>query len=347
MNNDAQSFLAKAQSNPKFLSDFIDRERSNWAKTWANNMQDCEISPLRGLETLTDLAWVAREKRIGAPLVISSEDLLSSGNEFYDAAMAILALQGARFDFDHRRMVQIIQLINLNLLAEGQLGSAFELCAKLAAGDEINESVIDAIASKSSNIKVLHLVLHGLFLSPHSRYGKQLVEIGTKIIRQSPTDANAWMRRADGHRRERDYAAALDAIDTGIYHLNSADLAIHSDFARHRTMITNEWQLHSMMVDIGEKQKENLSDSVSHYSENLRAESQAMLFRVMEILALFTALIGLLATTVATSVSGSMSIWERIVVIASSSVFLIFFFVMVRVLARPNPRIFTDLPKAE
>lgn len=72
-----------------------------------------------------------------------------------------------------------------------------------------------------------------------------------------------------------------------------------------------------------------------------------MLFRVMEILALFTALIGLLAATVGATVAGDLSMWERIGVISAASIFLIFFFVMVRLLSRPDRRTYIELPEVD
>ncbi|MDO5511997.1 hypothetical protein [Corynebacterium sp.] len=337
--------LQQLKDSAQARADHVARYGAEWATVCARQAGEQAWALRENLDVLTDLAWEARSQGLGAPRVIGNEQLVATGNRHQDAALAILALQGSRFDFDHRRMHQILSIIGPDLLAEGNLGEAFEQFARLAAGEVVPTDDIRAVADAGAAVKVQHLVLHGLWLSPHATYGSLLVEIGRRLIRQNPTDANAWMRRADGHRRLHDYQAALDAIDTAIYHLPADRLTIHDDFARQRLFITNEWQMHDMITTLGQDQQNHLRTTVSAYGEKLRTEYQSMVFRVMEILALFTALIGLLAATVGTAVAGSLSMWERIAVMSGASLFLIFFFVMVRVLSRPDRRTYVELPE--
>lgn len=346
MDDNADDIITRALADPGFAARHIETHGSRWATVFADWAGQVDLSPVRGLDLMTDMAWAARSAGVSAPTVIPLDQLVPTGERGRDAAMALFALQGARFDFDHRRMQQILGLIEPTSLAEEQLGDAFMIFVRLAAGEDVPDAEIADVAPAGAPLKIQHLVLHGLWLSPHSRYGGRLVDLGTRIIRLNPADANAWMRRADGHRRRSEYMAALDAIDTAIYHLPPDQLAIHDDFARQRLFITTESQLHDKISRLGEEQQEILRTSVSAYGENLRSEYHAMLFRVMEILALFTALIGLLAAAVGASVAGDLSMWERIGVVASASVFLMFFFIMIRILARPRKQTFTRLPAA-
>lgn len=318
---------------------------SQWALKVSRWAGDTGLSVVRDFDVLTDLAWEARCQGLGAPVVISNEQLVGSGDPHRDAALAVLALQGSRFDFDHRKIHQILSIIGPHLLEEGNIADAFELFARLAAGEQVPGEEIRVVAEATSIRKVQHLVLHGLWLSPHASYGSLMVDLGRRIIRQHPNDFNAWMRRADGHRRLHDYQAALDAIDTAIYHLPAELLSIHGDYARQRFFITNEWQMHDVIIRLGQDQQNQLRSTVTAYGDKLRSEYQSMLFRVMEILALFTALIGLLAATVGATVAGDLTMWERIGVISAASIFLIFFFVMVRLLSRPDRRTYIELPE--
>lgn len=250
------------------------------------------------------------------------------------------------------------------------------LFAEAASGSQPSGESMIELSERSNDWKVSHLLLHGMWLDPHGQYSDEMLSLADRLLELNPDDQIAWMRKAEAYRRKlmgvtahgldsgqkksgesrnsatrrsgRYYAEkAVEAIDRAIELNDPSDTALHDGLVQQRLSITQHSQLNQYFEqklteirhEIDGKTELSIAEVekiVRNYSDELQEGSQAMLFRIMEIIALFVALIGLLATTVGVSVAGELSVLERLAILAGSSVFLIFFFVMVHVLARPK-----------
>lgn len=300
------------------------------------------------VEYLADLGWAGRACGHSATPQIDKLHLAGEEKKVVKFTYAYLALQAARFDFDYRLINRILGILDDDPAIEyANFGRGFAMFAALAEGGDVAVEDIDALSKAGANVKLQHLVLHGLWLYPEDGYGEQIVQIGTRLIRLNPNDSNAWMRRAEGHRRLGEYGDAVEALDTAISLLDANSREIHADYVRQRMMITYErgiianidekvTAVEESLSEHGDVQVDKLRGIVEEHTVTLKRQFQDMMFRIMEVIALFVALIGVLAATIGTSLADDLELWERLVILSSASIFLIFFFWMIHVLARPR-----------
>ena len=320
--------------------------------TWVGEVigwvRECEPEEEFLVGYLADLGWAGRSCSRSATPQIPKHMLVRREPKVVRFAYAYLALQAARFDFDYRLINRILGVIDDDEAIEySNFGEGFAMFAALAEGADVDVDAIERLAKPGANVKLQHLVLHGMWLYPGDRYGEQLVQIGTRLIRSDARDANAWMRRAEGHRRLGEHREAVEALDTAISLLDENSREVHADFVRQRMMVTYEMGImanidekvaavEAVIAERGDAQVEKLHGIVDEHSNTLKRQFQDMMFRIMEVIALFVALIGVLAATIGTSLAAGLSLGGRIAILASASIFLVFFFVMIHVLARPR-----------
>lgn len=325
----------------------VDSNPENWVAEFASWIVKNDIAFSDMLNLAAGVCWYARSNNVSAVDIVQRRELTNTDGSLRGFTIIYCYLQSARFDFDYRKIRQAVGIIDADSPEYRPVVNAFRLFADLAKGEHVDVERIDNIISDNDHPKILHLLIHGMWLSPLGEYGEKLIDIATVLIRLDPKDSNAWMRRAEGHRRLGEYEKAIDAIDTAIATLPAKEVVIHADYVRERgNILTQKNSMHMLNQEMatmraeleeqGVQQIAQMEKMIAAHTKSLETQYRDMLFRIMEILALFVSLIALLAVVVGSSISGGLSVQGRVAIIISGSLFVIFFFVMVHILARPK-----------
>ncbi|QGU02170.1 hypothetical protein CKALI_06540 [Corynebacterium kalinowskii] len=325
----------------------VDAQPTDWVSGFATWIVDNDIAFSDMLNLAAGVCWYARSKNNSAVDIVQRRELTNAEPGLRGFTIIYCYLQSARFDFDYRKIRQAIGILDEVPKEYHAIVSAFRLFADLAKGEKVRVEDIEKVIAESDHPKILHLLIHGMWLSPLGAYGDKLVDISTQLIRLDPKDSNAWMRRAEGHRRLGEYEKAIDSIDTAIAALPAKEVVIHGDYVRERGNILTQknslYVLNQKMTTMreeleaqGAQQIAQVEAMIAAHTKSLEAQYRDMLFRIMEILALFVSLIALLAVIIGSSIAGGVSVQGRVAIILSGSIFVIFFFMMVHILARPK-----------
>lgn len=284
---------------------------------------------------LTSVAWYARDCGHPAINVVGDADVDSAKSSAQQFALVFLMLQSSRFDFNCRKIENILgrhfQAVDVN-----NVGTVFDLFAKVSRGDRrfYSDAEIEAIFVETHSFKLRQLIVHALWLEPSPSEGRLLEELSHRLIRQDPTDAISYMRYAEGLRRNQDYITAVEILDEGLEKLDASETLVHQDFVRQRMMVVQELQAEDRFDRKVQNFDEELEKVVKRITEDMRAESQKMLFRSIELLGLFIALLGVLAGTVGMAFIGQLAWHERVLIMLSSSTMVVGFFFLLMYIIR-------------
>ena len=144
---------------------------------------------------------------------------------------------------------------------------------------------------------------------------------------------------------------ALRDLRAAVATLEERHGAVFEQYAAHLRVLESEARLDARLDTADERIRsktdaeierlgEAQSDALDEAVKRLRAASEeqisAGLFRVVEILGVFMAIVGLVATTVGAAALGAGAWWQRVMVVAAGSVGAFGFFVALRIVVRPG-----------
>lgn len=322
----------EGDSRSNFREQYIQDYGDNWAETLADQMAVDEHVNYDDFVNISDLVWTARQNHVPVQNLISPMDLTNTRNAKKRWAIAIMLLQAERFDFNYTGVRGVCSMLNKQDEFFGEF-TAFNMFSAMASPhDRIPEKEIHDFLKVRRAPKIQHLLLHGMWLSPEGEYSETMVLVSNQVLDDNPRDIVAHLRLAEGLRRKHEYKRAVRILDRGIELNDSRDTKIHEDFTRQRIVTTKEGQMWVLL----KKHQESLDDQILEYSEKIRNEQYSMLFRIVEILALFFAIVGLFATSVSLASLGDLSVGQRLSIIFAGGVVLIMFVLLLHFILRPE-----------
>lgn len=322
---------------PKLLKRFDD-DIENWDDLLRAVAQHDSMTTEFLIEFVPDLAWRMRQNEIIIRDKYHDEELCEITDRMTRFAFQYLALTMARFNYDCDRIRTLLEIYDRRLLEEHGIFTAFELFTELFLNQNPAPERIQQFAQEQNFSKNLMIVLQGMCLAPTNNYGFEIEFVADKVLTFSHKDPHVWARRAIGYKRQGRFEEALQDTEKALHLLDRSALQVHDQYSYQRTQIIER-------IDVAESQRllqqqfeETLKQEVDEAISLMDERSHDLLFRIMEILGLFVALIGVLATTVGVSIAGNLEFMERILILSTSSVFIIFFFIMIHVLTKPKRR---------
>lgn len=340
--------------------------REDWPLTLAEVLEPTAVGFGARLDIISTIVWRLRETGVRPEIEKELKRMPDFIDGYVYGNMLIVLLMSARFEYNHRLIERILGMPNIFPVdgdrpfeAETQnLVAVFRMFSRLAKGKVVPTEELANLVNELREPKLKSVLLQGLWLSPTGNYGDAMVQLGDELLAANPHDHVNRMRRAEGYARIKEYPKAIRDVDMALAELGPNENKLHAEYVRDRGFIVREYRQHEQTSKLREQTGEVLEEEfakqraafqkeiaevrdrfdqrVQKYSVQLRGQTNDMLFRVMEIVSLFVTLVGLLAATVGVALAGELNFLERILILLSSSVFLIFFFIAVRFAARPR-----------
>lgn len=299
----------------------------------------------RSASFCADVAWAARAARNSALLHIDSTDLPSRISTPADRGLLHILIQSQRYDFRFRSIRETVASLRIPLVDLDPFSRAVHAFALLGQNAD---TALDEFAAVSQlgggHEKVAHALLHGLWMA--TRLPDQanrildLIEL-SEVLRDN--DPIVALRRAYALRKLRRYDDAIQALDLGMLNLSPASVEVHQDFTRERAMILVVQEIEELygrerQILDGEAARHvrELSDAVTAKADQIENKISESLFKMIEILALFTAVVALLASGVASVTIGDLEWWQRGALILTSGAVVMTFFFAIRAVVQPR-----------
>lgn len=322
-----------------YIDHFLEAHETGWVATVIEEIARSSRIDYVEFEVLSDLVWAARIKGLPVQHQLKPEDLSGIGSKKKHWAAAVMLLQAARFDFNYREVRRITSLLTGCDEYFGEF-KAYKLFSRLAsAHDSVEESEVASFLERDIPLKIRHLVLHGMWLDPEGRYSELMIELANRILDDEPRDVVAMLRLAEAYRRQHRYQEAIRSLDRGIDLNDPSNVRMHDDFTRQRVVTNQEWQIWNAV----QEHQASLDTQLLEYSENLREEQYAMLFRIVEILGLFFAIVGIFATSISLATLGELAAGQRVLIIASGGGVLACFVLLLHFILKPRDENWTKL----
>ena len=338
---DLNELISIAVDNVTFKAKLLKRfedDIENWDEMLRSVAQHDSTTTEFLVEFAPDLAWRMRQNEIIIRDKYQDDELCVITDRMTRFAFQYLALTMARFNYDCERIRSLLETFDKRLLDESGIFTAFELFAELFLRQDPAPERIQKFAQEQKFSKNLIIVLQGMCLAPTNNYGFEIEFVADKVLTFTQRDPHVWARRAIGYMRQGRFEEALQDTEKALHLLDRSALQVHDQYSYQRTQIIERIDVAESQRLLQEQFEESLKKGVDEAISLMDERSHDLLFRIMEILGLFVALIGVLATTVGVSIAGNLTFTERILILSTSSVFIIFFFVMIHVLTKPKHR---------
>lgn len=270
---------------------------------------------------VADLTWLARERGAPYPDLPPAGDI--DGDTTLDRLVQVYAYcHRLRYDFryaqlwrDSRRWRELWEgdppsdPLVAALAAFGALGSG---ASYLEQGRALVGAAVD---HPEADARTRHVALMALQVAPDfpGRY-EFMLQISSEMIDKGEVDPNVHFRRAWAMRGLGRYEEALVAVDRAIDMLPPASNAVHQDYIRERELIISSRQTEKRMEAMASSMIATLTTEVNRAQADAQREIQSAqeqlrsevgerlnearslvsegLFRIIEILGLFIAILG-------------------------------------------------------
>jgi tetratricopeptide (TPR) repeat protein len=309
-------------------------EDGDWVAAAAAWAQAADLRASEVSQLVSDLAWSARARRESALPELRRLDLETlEPHAVEDVVRVYSLLQSLRYDFRFNELLACLGRLG-PAWTHDSLVAAFTAFALLATGrpTEGLGELERARALAPDDPKVLHLLVHGVwFADDLPRRADLALDLCNRLLVLDARGAVVQLRRGAALRWKGDYRAALAAFDEGMALLAPEQVEIHADFVRERTVAAMAMEAHTMQA----RMLDELRDEGRARAAELQAQASDSIFKVVEVLGLFIALAGLLATSGATLVvAGSPR--ERVGLLATALLGILGFFLLLRLIVRPT-----------
>ncbi|UQE73266.1 tetratricopeptide repeat protein [Gordonia sp. PP30] len=265
---------------------------------------------------------------------------MESSDPHFQTHLAIL-LQTARYDFNFIRIEQILNAVGESVTNSSLYYRAMLQYSRMGRAKQVTADEIETIAGAARDSeKILSLLLHGLWFTSGRAYAEQMLALGSRLLELNPDNAVTHMRMASAYRRLGRFDDAIRAINDAIKLHPPADREAHNDFKLERVTIAIQ-QDAKLRLDAeiarqleieGGRQRRKLNSLIERTNDQLSDS----LFKVVEILGVFTAIIGAIATVVASNAAGDgIEWWGRVLIVLAGGLIILGFFALLRWIVRP------------
>jgi len=210
----------------------------------------------------------------------------------------------------------------------------------MGSAQAIDRQRIEQLLSTTDSEKVLGLVLHGLWFTTGSDEADLMLAVAARLIAKNPYDPVTLMRQAAAYRRLGRYDDAVTSINRAIALLPPNVSEMHADFKLERVTIAIQQdaseRLSRAIVERVDAASRTLESRIEDMVATTRGELSDSLFKVVEILGIFTAIIAVVATAVG-SASAAGTPWQaRLLIVVAGGVMVLCFFAILRWMVRPR-----------
>lgn len=298
----------------------------------------------RFLIASSDVTWALRQAHHPLLNALPLSTVFRSQETDHDAfkVQVCLLLQSARYDFNFELIERLLSAAGHQLTESSPYFKAMHQFSRMGNGRDIDRRNIVEITSNTDSEKILSLLLHGLWFTTGSDEADLMLDIADRLTAVNPYDPVTLMRRAAAFRRRGDYEDAVASINRAISLLPPNEYEMHSDFKLERVTI-------SIQQDASERLSEAIVKRVDDASATLETRIEAIisttrnelsdsLFKVVEILGIFTAIIAVVATVVGTANADGTPWQARVLTIMAGGFMIIGFFALLRWIVRPRQR---------
>ncbi len=315
-----------------------DRELARWLALLGDDRNDAFLI------VSSAITWALRKDcrqtltSLTLPRVIAVSE---SEPALYRVELALL-LQAARYDFDFELIERVLNAAGRQITESSPYFRAMLQFSRLGRGKDVEREEIDAILTDApESEKVLSLLAHGLWFTAGAAEADQLLELCGMLHQLNPSDHVTYMRKASAHRRRGEYDKAIIAINRAITLLPPGETEVHADYKLERVTIAIQHEATNRLTAAAQASIREASTALERRMSELIEETDRQLsdslFKVVEILGVFTAIIGLIATVIAGQAIGSgLTWWMRLVVILAGGLVTISFFALLRWIVRPR-----------
>ncbi len=293
----------------------------------------------------SDVAWAGREAGHSALLQMESDVVLGADpNDPAARSIIYLYALSLRYEFRFQELEQVLRglsggsaaldpfltsLLALALLSQGLVG-----------GEELAEK---AVAAAPANSKVLHAVLHGLWFAESMRgQAERMLEICEQLLRLEPAGWVVHYRRTYALRRLGRYEEALDAVSAAFATIPANYNVQHEGLVRERALVLAEREVSLITSNSIRRVEEDSLAAVTtlrrdfemriaEQTEIVRRDISDALLKVVEILALFAALLAFLGLSGSSVLLGGLAFEQRLLLLVVAGVVSLGFFTLLRV----------------
>ncbi len=292
------------------------------------------------------VVWYARN-RSNSPLLyltaaeVRAEDLRSTRGR----AMLHIYLLGLRYDFRLAEITEFCRSVPGGPSGLDPFARALNTFGLLGQNkqrglDELDQTLPAIDDDPTAYAVLLHGLWFGSRLPDQPRRILDLVDNAPATMASSPM---TYQVKAHALHRLGEYDAALRCIDEGLQHIAPNAVAVHGDFMRERAMIMAMQHISALADAAAQAARQQVTvhveqalSEIKRDVEVVRGQISNALFKSVEILGLFTAIIALLASTGAAVAIGPLTWWQRLVLILASGTTIVAFFLVLRLAVRPS-----------
>jgi tetratricopeptide (TPR) repeat protein len=318
-----------------------DRDWTGMAVRW---LVDLQASWEESAEFCAKLGRRAREQRNAARPYLSADRILTGEvGSVAGRAWLHLYLSSLRYEFRTAALEHAIESMPIPVARLDPYVHSLYAFALLAQNKPEAGAQVDAVLARADDDRsVLHALIDGL------RFAERVpnhLEVMLDLLRR-PTfsdrrDTTILFREAFALRRLGRYDEALAAIDRSLALLSPNDVDRYQQRMAERYRIIDERHLTRLLEqetrrikDEARSEMEQTSQAVLDQLEGevaaVRTQAAESLFKIVEILGIFTAIIALVVASVASATIGDLVWWHRAVLIVVGGIVAIGFFVTLR-----------------
>lgn len=355
---DGRSYLAERLRDPEFgeaawsLAKWEVAERckdgtSAWIGLTREWLAAGEASWHRSAQFCADVAWSARAARNSALLHLSRRDIPGTFHAPADVGLLHLFLQSQRYDYRFRSICEVIAGLAVPVEDLDPFSRAIYAFALLGQNADVGLVEFEEVRRLGSDHeKVAHALLHGLWFASHlPDQATRILELINSTPALRDNDATVALRKAYALRKLRRYDEASQSIDLGMLCLSPDAVDVHQDFVRERAMILVVREIEEsygrerqVLSDDAERHLRRAQSFVDEKVANIEDKVSDSLFKVVEILGLFTAVIALLVAGAASVTIGNLEWWQRALLMLTAGAVVMVFFFAIRLVVNPGRR---------
>ncbi|GAA4740257.1 tetratricopeptide repeat protein [Gordonia alkaliphila] len=314
----------------------------DYLSTWLTALRDDDNDAFEMASS--SITWQLRSHRPDVLNALALSQVIAeqeSSSDLFDTHLSIL-LQAARYDFNFERIERILSAVGEGVTNSSLYYRAMLQYSRLGRGKQVTVQEISTIATATDSEKILSLLLHGLWFTADQRFAEEMLSISRRLLVINPQNAVTYMRQASALRRVGRFPEAVTSINKAIALNPPTDREVHNDFKlervtiaiQHDAQLRLERETAAQLERQGRVQRRKLNALIDRTNDQLSDS----LFKVVEILGVFTAIIGAIATIVAGNAIGDgISWWARILLVLAGGVVILGFFVLLRFIVRPPP----------
>lgn len=320
-----------------------------WADEFAGWLASGNIAAPAALPLISDVSWALRGHGRSPLCVIRLADLVSTVHPSRATEFKILIyLQAARFDFNFEAIQRALTVLPQSSKSiYPQFFEAIGLFADYGSNKLSASARPLEIAESTNDSKVLHVIAHALWFSSQDRDCHSLIAVTNRLLAINEADAVARFRQSTAYRRLGDFESASQTIRVAVATSDPSRVEINDMLIEEFQRVLIQRDLAQTLADAAAKTSADLTRRIEDAEvrvtsvmdlelERVRNSTADTQFKMVEILGLFTALIAIGATVIASSGAAGLEWWQRLAVIAGGIGGTLLFFIILRLIVRPS-----------